>query len=114
MSSITSYSPTSIPFLLLNTTVDPEEGTVEQIKYVAYSIVAFIVVEVGMVGNLLSLLVLNRPNLKGVMCVLIDAVPALFDISQGFNGGSYATAFYQAHLKLPTPSWPALSTSSSA
>merc|ERR1719320_1135565 len=48
-------------------------------------------------GNLLSLLVLTRPNL----CVLITAVPALFDISQGFQGGSYTTAIYQAHFKIP-------------
>ena len=113
MSNIISTSSTSMPSLLFTTTFEQTEETVEQIKYVAYSIVAYIVVGVGMVGNLLSLLVLTRPNLKGVMylyliglavsnlCVLINAVPALFDISQGFSGGSYATAFYQAHLKLP-------------
>ena len=83
------------------------------IKWVAYSVVAYVVVGVGMVGNLLSLVVLPRPNLKGVMyvyllglavsnlCVLITAVPALFDISSGLGGGHYATAFFQAHLMLP-------------
>ena len=109
-----SFSPApTLPSLLVNSTVDPTAETVEQIKFVAYSMVAYMVVGVGMVGNLLSLVVLTRPNLKGVMylyllglavsnlCVLITAVPALFDISQGLSGGSYITAFYQAHLKLP-------------
>ena len=53
------------------------------------------------------------PCLKGVMyvyllglavsnlCVLVTAVPALFDISEGFEDGSYTTAFYQAHLMVP-------------
>ena len=86
---------------------------VENIKWFAYSIVAYIIVSVGIVGNLLNLVVLTRPNLKGVMyvyllalavsnlCVLISAIPALFDISEGFTGGDYTTAFYQAHLELP-------------
>jgi hypothetical protein len=52
------------------------------------------------------------------LCVLITALPALYDISHGFTGGSYTTAIYQAHLKLPlinsfmASSWPALCTSS--
>ena len=103
----------SMTTLLMNNTLEEKEESVEMIKYVAYSIVAYMVVVVGMMGNLLSLLVLTRPNLKGVMyvyliglsvsnlCVLITAVPALFDISQGFQGGSYTTAIYQAHFKIP-------------
>ena len=91
----------------------PDSAAVQQIKFVAYSLVAYLVVGVGMVGNLLSLVVLTRPNLKGVMyvyllglavsnlCVLITAIPALYDISEGFSSHNYATAFYQAHLKLP-------------
>ena len=52
---------------MLNSTVNHIEETGEQIKCVAYSIVASFIVGVGMMGNLLSLLVLNQPNLKGVM-----------------------------------------------
>ena len=37
---------------------------VEQIKFVAYSVVAYVIVAVGMLGNVLSLVVLTRPNLK--------------------------------------------------
>ena len=87
--------------------------TVGTIKFVAYSIVANFIVGVGLVGNLLNLVVLTRPNLKGVMyvyllglavsnlCVLLSAVPGLYDISAGLEDGSYTIAFYQAHLKLP-------------
>ena len=92
---------------------DPNALIVQSIKWVAYSLVAYLIVGVGIMGNLLSLVVLTRPNLKGVMyvyllglavsnlCVLITAVPALFDISAGIGGGHYTTAFFQAHLKLP-------------
>lgn len=92
---------------------DPNDLIVQSIKWVAYSLVAYLIVGVGIMGNLLSLVVLTRPNLKGVMyvyllglavsnlCVLITAVPALFDISAGIGGGHYTTAFFQAHLKLP-------------
>ena len=87
--------------------------TVDTIKFVAYSVVANFIVGVGLVGNLLNLVVLSRPNLKGVMyvyllglavsnlCVLLTAIPGLYDISSGLEDGTYTTAFYQAHLKLP-------------
>ena len=86
---------------------------VENIKWIAYSVVAYIIVGVGILGNLASLVVLTRPNLKGVMyvyllglavsnlCVMITAVPALFDISSGLGGGHYTTAFFTAHLMFP-------------
>ena len=35
------------------------------------------------------------------LCVLVTAIPALHDISSGLDDTSFATAFYQAHLKLP-------------
>ena len=37
---------------------------VETIKWVAYSVVAYVIVGVGLLGNLASLVVLTRPNLK--------------------------------------------------
>ena len=89
--------------------------TVEQIKVVAYSVVAYVIVGVGLLGNLLSLVVLTRPNLKGVMyvyllglavsnlCVLVTAVPALADMgNEGGTGGAYSTAFYQVGAKYST------------
>jgi len=92
---------------------NPNIMKVQSIKWIAYSLVAYLIVCVGIMGNLLSLVVLTRPNLKGVMyvyllglavsnlCVLLTAVPALYDISSGLGGGHYTTAFFQAHLKLP-------------
>ena len=37
---------------------------VDNIKWVAYSVVAYIIVAVGILGNIASLVVLTRPNLK--------------------------------------------------
>ena len=37
---------------------------VEQIQFVAYNVVAPIIVAIGILGNLLSLVVLTRPNMK--------------------------------------------------
>ena len=88
-------------------------NTLGTIKVVAYSVIANFIVGVGLIGNLLNLVVLTRPNLKGVMyvyllglavsnlCVLLSALPGLYDISVGLEDGYYCTAFYQAHLKLP-------------
>ena len=45
--------------------------TVDNIKWVAYSVVAYVIVGVGILGNLASLVVLTRPNLKGVMYVYL-------------------------------------------
>lgn len=44
---------------------------VENIKWVAYSVIAYVIVGVGILGNLASLVVLTRPNLKGVMYVYL-------------------------------------------
>ena len=45
--------------------------TVDNIKWIAYSVVAYVIVGVGILGNLASLVVLTRPNLKGVMYVYL-------------------------------------------
>ena len=66
---------------------DYDEETVNMINHVAYNYVALFIVAVGIIGNLLNLIVLTRPKLKGVMyvyllglavsnlCVLIIAIP---------------------------------------
>ena len=52
---------------------------VETIKWVAYSIVAYVIVGIGLLGNLASLVVLTRPNLKvGIITSYIFA--SNFDI----------------------------------
>ena len=42
--------------------------TVATINFVAYNVVAFVIVGVGIVGNILNLVVLSRPKLK--VCLL--------------------------------------------
>ena len=68
-------------------------NAVARIKYVAYSVIALVIVALGIVGNLFNLMVLTRPHLKGVMyvyllglaasnlCVLVSAIPALLGLS---------------------------------
>ena len=51
-------------FYLILISPDPTAETVVQIKFVAYGVIAYIIVGVGIVGNVLSLVVLTRPNLK--------------------------------------------------
>jgi len=85
-------------------------NTLGTIKVVAYSVIANFIVGVGLIGNLLNLVVLTRPNLKGVMyvyllglavsnlCVLLSALPGLYDISVGLEDGYYSTACLYHHL----------------
>ena len=49
---------------MVSTVSAVDHDTVEQIKFVAYSVVAYVIVAIGMLGNVLSLVVLTRPNLK--------------------------------------------------
>ena len=54
---------------------------VETIKWVAYSIVAYVIVGVGILGNLASLVVLTRPNLKvGIIIITSYLFANNFDI----------------------------------
>ena len=90
-----------------------EAETVAYINFVAYGIVANIIVTIGIIGNILNLIVLTRPKLKGVMyvyllglavsnlMVLIIAVPALMDVAGTIHSRSFTTAYFQAHLELP-------------
>ena len=107
-------------YLSANFTDDDGDGgggdrdTVATINFVAYNVIAFVIVGVGIVGNLLNLVVLSRPKLKGVMyvyllglalsnlCVLIMAIPALMDIAGDMDSrDSYSIAFFKAHLEIP-------------
>ena len=44
-----------------------DAATVEMINHIAYNYVALFIVAVGIIGNILNLIVLTRPKLKGVM-----------------------------------------------
>lgn len=83
------------------------------IHYVAYGIIAKVIVAVGIFGNILNLIVLTRPKLKGVMytyllglavsnlCVLVSAIPALHFLAHGKTTQYYIVAFFNAHLAVP-------------
>ena len=92
---------------------DDDFDTVATINFVAYNVVAFVIVGVGIVGNILNLVVLSRPKLKGVMyvyllglalsnlCVLLTAIPALMDIAGDMDSrDSYAIAFFQVGIQM--------------
>ena len=48
-----------------------QQELIDSIHYFAYSILANIFVAIGIVGNILSIVVLSRPKLKGVMYVYL-------------------------------------------
>ena len=84
-----------------------DAATVETINNIAYNYVALFIVAVGIIGNLLNLIVLTRPKLKGVMyvyllglavsnlCVLISAIPALISLTSPQCSKAYAKAYFQ-------------------
>ncbi len=95
------------------TTTTSDTATVKYINYVAFGIIANVIVGVGIVGNLINLIVLTRPKLKGVMyryllglaasnlLVLIMAIPALMKIRGALRSSTFEIAFFQAHLEIP-------------
>ncbi len=92
---------------------DDHNSDILTIHYIAYGIIAKIIVAVGIFGNILNLIVLTRPKLKGVMyiyllglavsnlCVLVSAIPTLSFLGYGRTTQHYAVAFFLAHLSLP-------------
>jgi len=49
-----------------NTTEESEEFTrIEELKYITYGLVWPVICAVGIVGNVMNLIVLSQPNMKG-------------------------------------------------
>ena len=44
---------------------DSDMGDIYEIKYYAYGVVMPMVIAVGVIGNILNLIVLKQPNMKG-------------------------------------------------
>lgn len=83
------------------------------LKEVAYEWVLPIVIAVGLIGNILNLIVLSKPFLKGAtkvyltalaitdLCAMLTAIPMIFRLSRHFfHQKTYASAFFHAHLEL--------------
>ena len=61
MSTSTEVSTTMVPFEV----IEENEVTVKLINDIAYNYVALCIVGIGIFGNILNLIVLTRPKLKG-------------------------------------------------
>ncbi|KAL1418435.1 hypothetical protein MTO96_025932 [Rhipicephalus appendiculatus] len=82
------------------------------LKFIAYGVISFVIIALGIIGNLINLVVLTRPNLKGVTFVyltwlatsdLLTLVVAVFSMLRlhGIQPRSYPAAFYYAHVEMP-------------
>lgn len=104
----------AVPKLSVSSAADPDdEEAVALINKIAYNYVSLFIIAVGIVGNILNLIVLTRPKLKGVMyvyllglavsnlCVLVIAIPAVISLTASECSGSYAQAYFHAHLMMP-------------
>ena len=91
-----------------------KDVTIPFIYNVAFKIVAMVIVAIGIMGNILNLIVLTRPKLKGVMyvylvglaisnlSVLITAIPALMAIAKSpepMYSNSYVFSFFFARVR---------------
>ena len=74
MSTSTESSSTMISFDMLNESND----TVTLINNIAYNYVALCIVGIGIFGNILNLIVLTRPKLKGKLTVKEFSLPVFF------------------------------------
>ena len=83
--------------------------TLAVVKWVSYSLIANIIIGLGVVSNILNLIILTRPSLKGITYVyllaldvsnlmfLITVTPVMYDAAGNFNNQNFATAFYQVY-----------------
>ena len=84
LGQITSHQKTLVP---------PPD--IELVNFVAYKIIGFGIITLGIIGNLTKLIVLSNSSLKGGMiyyfkafaisnlCILISAIPALMEMIGG-------------------------------
>ncbi|KAJ9595039.1 hypothetical protein L9F63_013667 [Diploptera punctata] len=93
-----------------NTTQEFEDA-MSDLRWVAYRVVMPVIIAGGLLGNLLNLVVLTRPSLKGVtyvylsglavadLGVMMCVIPMAVRLSKS-HGHSYFAAFFHAHIEL--------------
>ncbi|OQR72730.1 G-protein coupled receptor-like [Tropilaelaps mercedesae] len=95
-----------------NVSLEELQERIATVKLFAYGVIAVGIIVLGLVGNVMNLIILTRPNLKGVTYVyltwlatfdLLSLVFALFSVLRlhGIQPKSYAAAFFYAHLEMP-------------
>ncbi|EEC02532.1 probable G-protein coupled receptor AH9.1 [Ixodes scapularis] len=114
---VNESSPSSEPLIVQYRFENDEETLIlkqqiDTLKFIAYGVVSFVIIALGIVGNLINLIVLTRPNLKGVTFVyltwlatsdLLTLVVAVFSMLRlhGIQPRTYPAAFYFAHVEMP-------------
>lgn len=111
-----SFSPSASLSSKPITPTDPEtvqlKMQIDTLKFIAYGVVSFVIIALGIIGNVINLMVLTRPNLKGVTFVyltwlatsdLLTLVVAVFSMMRlhGIQPRNYPAAFYFAHIEMP-------------
>ena len=56
--------------------VADQEVALDQIHFVAYNVVALLICAIGIVGNVISLVVLTRPNMKVRIIIHLPESPS--------------------------------------
>lgn len=88
------------------------EHNMRKLKFIAYGIIGSIIICLGVLGNVINLAVLTRPNLKGVTFVYLtwlatsDLLTLLLGITsmlrlQGIQSTTYSASLYYAYAELP-------------
>ncbi|XP_055951159.1 probable G-protein coupled receptor AH9.1 isoform X2 [Argiope bruennichi] len=85
---------------------------VERLKFIAYGIISSVIIALGILGNTINLVVLTRPNLKGVTFVyltwlaisdlmsLVVSLSSMFRL-HGMQPRTYLAAVYYSHVEMP-------------
>ncbi|XP_013777254.1 probable G-protein coupled receptor AH9.1 [Limulus polyphemus] len=104
-------------FVDVNTSIFIDSRTVElksdihRLKFLGYGVIGSVVIGLGILGNLINLVVLTRPNLKGVTFVYLtwlassDLMTLLVSVTSllrlhGIQPRSFAASFYYAYVEL--------------
>ncbi|XP_022659825.1 probable G-protein coupled receptor B0563.6 isoform X2 [Varroa destructor] len=113
-----SYCPSAEDAILKNfagfdrAALEELQERIATVKLLAYGVTAVGIIVLGLVGNIINLIILTRPNLKGVTYVYLTWLAtfdflsltfAIFSVLRlhGIQPKSYVAAFFYAHLEMP-------------